>query len=92
MRIAIVGKGTSAIISALVCIKHGYEVDIFFDPNKPPINVGESTTPNIGGLLNEVLDICIGELIDAGIVSFKNGIKFINWESLRVLNITFQIT
>ena len=67
MRIAIVGKGTSAIISALVCIKHGYEVDIFFDPNKPPINVGESTTPNIGGLLNEVLDICIGELIDAGI-------------------------
>ena len=79
MRIAIVGKGTSAIISALVCIKHGYEVDIFFDPNKPPINVGESTTPNIGGLLNEVLDICIGEMIDAGIVSFKNGIKFINW-------------
>ncbi len=79
MKIAIIGKGTSSIISTLVCLKYGYKVEIFYDPDSPPINVGESTTPNIGGLLIDVLDITIGELIDEGIVSFKNGIKFINW-------------
>lgn len=79
MKIAVIGKGTSSIISTLVCLKYGYQVEIFYDPDSPPINVGESTTPNIGGLLLDVLDITIGELLDEGIVSFKNGIKFINW-------------
>ena len=81
MKIAIIGKGTSSIISALVCIQHGHEIEIIYDPDKPPLNVGESTTPSIGKLLTDVLDICIGDLRDSGIVSFKNGIKFINWGS-----------
>lgn len=79
MKIAIIGKGTSAIITALVCIQNGHKVEILYDPDKPLLNVGESTTPNIGQLLTDVLDICIGDLRDNDIVSFKNGIKFINW-------------
>jgi hypothetical protein len=79
MKIAIIGKGTSAIISALVCIQNGHQVEIHYDPDKPALNVGESTTPHIGKLLTNILDICIGDLRDNGIVSFKNGIKFINW-------------
>ena len=79
MKIAIIGKGTSAIITTLVCIQHGHEVEIYYDPDSLPLNVGESTTPNIGELLKNVLDISIGDLRDISIVSFKNGIKFINW-------------
>jgi hypothetical protein len=79
MKIAIIGKGTSAIISALTCILRGHEVEIYYDPDKPCLNVGESTTPIISNLLYNVLDICVGDLVDNGIASVKNGIKFINW-------------
>jgi hypothetical protein len=79
MKIAIIGKGTSAIITALVCISRGHSVEIFYDPNTSHISVGESTTTQIGQLIYRVLDICIGDLVDAKIVSHKNGVKFINW-------------
>jgi hypothetical protein len=79
MKIAIIGKGTSSIISTLTCIKNNHEVEIYYDPDNPPLNVGESTTPAISHLLYDVLDICVGDLVDNGIASFKNGVKFINW-------------
>ena len=79
MKIAIIGKGTSAIISALTCILNDHEVEIYYDPDRPFINVGESTTPIIGRLIENVLSICIGDLVDNEIASFKNGVKFINW-------------
>lgn len=79
MRIAIIGKGTSSIVTAMTCLEYGHEVDIFYDPDTPHLSVGESTTPHLADLINRSLDICIGQLLDQGIVSFKNGIKFINW-------------
>lgn len=79
MKIAIIGKGTSAIIMALNLIKEGYEIEFFYDPESPHLSVGESTTPHIGDLISEVFNISIGRLADKGIVSFKNGIRFIGW-------------
>jgi len=79
MKIAILGKGTSAIITALTCIKWGHEVEIYYDSNKPHLSVGESTTPLVASLIKSVLDISIGNLIDENIVSLKNGIEFIGW-------------
>lgn len=79
MKIAVIGKGTSAIITALGLIREGHEVEIFYDPESPHLSVGESTTPHIGELINATLDFSIGRLSDRGIVSFKNGIKFIGW-------------
>jgi len=79
MKIAIIGRGTSAIITSLVLLEHGHEIEIFYDPNSPYLRVGESTTPHIGQLLYRVLGISIGELVDKNVASFKNGVKFINW-------------
>lgn len=53
----------------------------FYDPDTQPLSVGESTTPHIGSLIFETLDISIGDLADNGIISYKNGIKYIGWGS-----------
>ena len=79
MKIAIIGKGTSAIITALHLIDNDHDVEFFYDPDVKPLSVGESTTPHIQQLIFKVLDISIGDLADAGIVSYKNGIKYLKW-------------
>lgn len=79
MKIAIVGKGTASIITALTCIKRGHSVDIFHDPNTPFIKVGETTTPHITHLVDSVLGITIHDLCKRGITSYKIGVKFIDW-------------
>lgn len=79
MKVAVIGKGTSAIITALTLIRDGHEVEIFYDPESPHLSVGESTTPSFAELIEKTLDISIGRLSAMGIVSFKNGIKFIGW-------------
>jgi len=81
MRTAIIGKGTSSIITTLKFLKAGHEVDIFYDSSVPHINVGESTTPGFHKLIFDVLDISIHDLVDAGVFSYKMGINFVNWGS-----------
>ena len=79
MKIAILGKGTSAILTSLVCIKEGFEVEIFYDPDSDHLKVGESTTTHVANILTRVLDISVGDLVEKGVGSFKHGTKFINW-------------
>lgn len=79
MNIAIIGKGTSSIITCLVLLQKNHDLTIFYDPCVSPINVGESTTPHIQELLHKTLGISIHELVDNGIFSYKTGINFINW-------------
>jgi hypothetical protein len=79
MKIAILGKGTSAIITALTCIGRGHKVEIYYDPSKPHLNVGESTTPHIAEVIKSTLNISIGDLIGENIVSLKHGILFDGW-------------
>ena len=79
MKVAIIGKGTGAVLTALVCYYHGVEFDIFFDPETPILPVGESTTPHVGDLIKKSLNISVGELVEKGIVSFKTGVRFIDW-------------
>jgi len=79
MKIAVIGRGTSSIITTLVCLSRGHSVEIFYDPQTPPVDVGESTTPHIGNLIFKTLDICVGELVDRDICAFKNGNYFLDW-------------
>lgn len=79
MNIAIIGRGTSAIITALICIHNGHKITFFFDPNIPHLSVGESTTPWIPKLITEVLGISTHDLIKEGIASYKMGINFVDW-------------
>jgi hypothetical protein len=79
MKIAILGKGTSSIITALTCISRGHEVEIYYDPDKPHLSVGESTTPHIAHLIQKSLDLSIGNFIDEKIASLKFGVEFGGW-------------
>jgi hypothetical protein len=79
MRIAIIGRGTSGIIQALRLIPYQHEIDIYFDPEKPILNVGESSTPHFGDLIYDILGIPMGSLVNDEVVSHKIGVEFINW-------------
>ena len=84
MRVAIIGRGTSAIIQACTML-HLHErmeelnISIFYDPDVPPIAVGESSTPHLPYLLKDALGITIDELLEKRIISRKRGVTFINW-------------
>lgn len=79
MNVAIIGKGTAAIITSLHLIKNGHDVTVFYDPKTPHINVGESTTAVLGNLIWDTLGITVHDLVDYGICSYKMGIEFVNW-------------
>lgn len=79
MKIGIVGKGTSAIVTALQLLKYGHELTIFFDSKKEPINVGESSTPPFVDLLWDVLNLSMHDMVDRGIFSYKSGVNFVGW-------------
>lgn len=79
MKIAIIGKGTSAIVTALQMIQSGHTVEFFYDPEIPHLSVGESSTPHIVKNLKEVCGITIDELEENNIVSRKKGVNFIGW-------------
>jgi hypothetical protein len=79
MKVAVIGKGTSSIITALTLIKRGHEVFIYFDPDTQHLSVGESTTPKIVNLLTSVLNQKLTDFYQNDVISYKTGIKFINW-------------
>lgn len=79
MKVAVIGKGTSSIITTLVLLDNGHDVTVFYDPKAPHINVGESTTPIIGKLISKVLGFTIHDLVESEFFSYKMGITFVNW-------------
>lgn len=81
MKVAIVGKGTSSIIQACACLMHKFEVEIFYDPDIPPVSVGESTTPHFPNLLYDALGLKMEDMIRDNLMSRKRGVTFINWGS-----------
>lgn len=79
MKIAIIGGGTSGVITALRMFENGHEVNIYVDPNKSALNVGESTTPTIGAVILRNLKLSIQDMATMGIASIKTGVKFVDW-------------
>lgn len=79
MKFAIIGKGTSALVSSMIVLRRGHQVEHFYDPDTPFLRVGESTTPHVSCLMRDVLGMCIGTFVDDGIVSYKNGVHFVDW-------------
>ena len=79
MKVAVLGRGTSSIITTLQLLKHNHEVTVFYDPNLPHINVGESTTVPIANLLYDVLGLNTHDLVSMGLCSYKMGINFVDW-------------
>ena len=90
MKIAIVGRGTSSIITTLVCLDYGHDIEIFYDPNVDFLSIGESSPPHIPVLLDKILGIKIKQLIKDNICSIKSGVKFINWGKGNTFYHTFS--
>ena len=59
MEVAVIGRGTAAIVTSLQLIKYGHKVSIFYDPFLKPINVGESSTPIFTNLIQDVLNLSL---------------------------------
>ena len=89
MDVAVIGRGTASIITTLNLVKRGHKVTIFYDPNIPHINVGESTTGPLGDLIWSTLGITIHDLVDRGICSYKMGIQFDKWGVGKKFNHNF---
>lgn len=84
MRVAIIGRGTSAIIQACALLhahksRKDLSITIFYDPDRPPIAVGESSTPHLPFILEDALGVTADELVEAKVVSRKRGAAFVNW-------------
>ena len=84
MRVAIIGKGISSIIQACTILDYrrrsnDVDISIFYDPNIPPISVGESSTNHFINLLNDTLGITLEELFEKHIATKKRGVVFLNW-------------
>ena len=79
MRVAVIGKGTAAIVTTLQLLKNNHEVTIVYDPDVDPINVGESSTPNFVHLLYDSIRVTLNDLVTEGIFSYKSGINFVDW-------------
>lgn len=79
MKVAVIGRGTAAIVTSLQLIKYGHNVSMIYDPFVKPIKVGESSTPIFTKLIEEVLDIKKSDLVKTGIFSYKKGINFVGW-------------
>lgn len=82
-RIAIIGGGTAGWLAANhlgleLSAQFGYEITLIESPNVPIIGVGEGTVPHIRATLAR-FEISEAEFIDCCDVTFKQGIKFVNW-------------
>lgn len=80
-KIAIVGAGNAGCITALNYYFSGKDIfdkiDIYYDPNSPIEKVGQGTTPDVVGLINNVLNLNWSEnKINA---TFKAGILYEGW-------------
>lgn len=90
MKIAIIGKGTSAIINTLVLLSDRHDITIFYDPETEHLNVGESTTPPVVQLFCDMLRLDIHQMVDDGILSHKAGINFVGWGSSEKFHHNFS--
>lgn len=80
-KLAVVGAGNAGCITALNYHLFGKDIfdkiDIYYDPNSPIERVGQGTTPDVVGIINNVLNI---NWIDNSIkATFKTGILYENW-------------
>ena len=78
-QVAILGRGTSALLTGLVCLRNGHDIEFLYDPDTPILDVGESAAPDIGSIIYAVLGKSVQEMATDGIVSIKAGAKFVNW-------------
>lgn len=85
MKICVIGAGTAGVISILAMLnasrRENFDLQItcIHDPSIPTIQVGESTSSPILGLITELLDFRVLRDIDEIDGTIKYGSKYVNW-------------
>jgi len=79
MKVAVIGRGSSGLITTMNLLAYGIQVDVYYDPSIPQLPVGESTTPQFPDLIEKTLGYTRKDLCDLGLASMKYGIEFDGW-------------
>ena len=86
MKLAIVGAGNAACITALSYHLHGQirsdkikEIEIYYDPNIPIERVGQGSVPLIAKIISQVLGVNYYDKDNLIKATVKNGALYENW-------------
>ena len=79
MKVAVIGRGSGGLITAMNLLTFNIDVDVYYDPKTSQLPVGESTTPQFASLIECTLGLTIDDLISLGLASRKKGIEFVDW-------------
>ena len=79
MKVAVIGRGSGGLITAMNLLTYNLKVDVYYDPETSQLPVGESTTPQFASLIECTLGLTIDDLISLGLASYKKGIEFVDW-------------
>ena len=79
MKVAVIGRGSGGLITAMNLLTFNIDVDVYYDPETSQLPVGESTTPQFASLIECTLGLTIDDLISLGLASRKKGIEFVDW-------------
>lgn len=85
MKICVVGAGTAGVVSILAMLNASkreqcdLQITCMYDPSIPTIQVGESTSSPILGLITELLDFRVLRDLDDIDGTIKYGSKYVNW-------------
>ena len=86
MKIAIVGAGNAACITALSYHLYGQirtdkvkEIEIYYDPNIPIERVGQGSLPTITSMVSQILNVNYYQPENKLKASLKSGILYENW-------------
>lgn len=78
-KLAIIGKGTTGCLARLFFADHFDNIDWYYDPNIPPMSVGEGTQIPVPILLNEQLGFNFFDGLRKIKGTVKTGIRKVNW-------------
>ena len=51
MKVAVIGRGSGGLITAMNLLTFNIDVDVYYDPETSQLPVGESTTPQFASLI-----------------------------------------
>ena len=93
MKVAVIGRGSGGLITAMNLLTFNMDVDVYYDPETSQLPVGESTTPQFASLIECTLGLTIDDLISLGLASRKKGIEFVDWgtQSISIIDFYMQM-
>ncbi len=75
MKVAVIGRGSGGLITAMNLLTFNIDVDVYYDPETSQLPVGESTTPQFASLIECTLGLTIDDLKEAAKHTYREQVK-----------------